>query len=347
MTRRRVLAVAACVALSLLTGCSAGGAVAGDAESASPAATVPPPPVDVPTPAPAAPSPAASPVPYGDLDVDLAGPGLHPGSIDGPDGPRTFRVHLPEGPTADAPLLLALHPFTFDGEAFERLTGLADDATARGVVTVFPDGVARSWNGGLTCCPPATGAGIDDVGFVRALATRLQDALDLDPDRTWAVGFSNGGFLALRLACEAPDVVSAVVSHAATMDRDCRPDEPVSVLVSHGADDELVPFAGGRGPVSPQAEGRGAREVFAAWLAIDGCPAPVPRSSVADELATPCAGGTRVGLAVWPDLGHAWPAEGNTRFLDWLEAVPPRHVTARSAGYGRRPDQEQGWTVAR
>lgn len=274
------------------------------------------------------PSPAASPAPspqpaaYGPVDVQLDRPGVHTGTIDGPDGSRTFHVHLPEGELAGAPLLLALHGYTQDAAGFEEYTGLAGAATQRGIVAVTADGIGNSWNGGLSCCPPATRRDVDDVGFLDALAGALTDELALDPDRTWVVGFSNGGFLGLRVACEGDGTVDAVVSHAGTMDRECAPTHPVSVLLSHGDRDPVIPFEHGRGPVSPQAEGRGARAIFAAWRALVGCPEPTPRGSVAGEelLAAPCQADTAVGLVVWRGVGHSWPHELNALVLDWLDA---------------------------
>lgn len=319
---------AAAVGALVAVGCA--GSSAGEPVAGAPTATATTDPDPGPSPAPPSPSVAArTPRPdHARPVVALDGEGVHEGTLDGPDGVRTFRVHVPAELDADAPLLVALHPFTQNGRAFEELTSLAEDAVARGIVTVSPDGIGASWNAAETCCPPATRLEVDDIGFLRALVAGLREELDLDPGRTWAAGFSNGGFMALRLACEAGDVFTAVVSHAGTMDRACAPSEPVSVLVSHGAEDTLVPFEGGDGPVSPQAEGRGARDVFAAWRALDGCPEPAPRTSDASEdlLAAPCAQDTAVGLAVWDGTGHAWPRQLNALLLDWLAADADRRA---------------------
>lgn len=293
------------------------------APSPTPAVTV----VPSPAPAPSSPAPEA-PATYGSLVLDPGDADVRTGSIEGPDGVRTFRVHLPDDPAPGAPMLVALHGFTQGSVGFETYTGLAEAATARGIVTVLPDGIDDSWNGGSSCCPPATRRGVDDVGFLRALTEALQAELDLDRDRTWAVGFSNGGFLALRTACDAPEVFTAVVSHAGTMDLACEPQHPVSVLLSHGDRDTIIPFEGGRGPVSPQAAGRGARDVFAAWRELGGCPEPTPRNSLAGEelVAAPCDDGTAVGLAVWSGAGHVWPADLNAFLLDWLAADAERRA---------------------
>ncbi|MBW3620053.1 MAG: prolyl oligopeptidase family serine peptidase [Actinobacteria bacterium] len=314
MTRLRVRLVAGVVLVA--TACAPG-------TRATPATPGPPPTTAVPAvpPRPTPSPPAPSPVAYGPVATEATDAGAWRGSIEGPDGTRTFSLHLPDRLVPDAPLLVALHGFTQGSAGFETYTGLAAAATARGIATVVPDGIEDSWNGGSSCCPPASRRGIDDVGFLRALTRGLHAELDLDPERTWLVGFSNGGFLALRTACEAPGAFSAVVSHAGTMDLACEPQEPVSVLLSHGDRDALIPFEGGRGPVSPQAAGRGARDVFAAWRTLGGCPEPTPRDSLAGEelLAAPCDGGTAVGLAVWAGVGHVWPANLNQLLLDWLD----------------------------
>lgn len=330
MTRGRGSILACLVVVA--TACAAGADTPAPTPDPLPSVTAAAPasPRPSPTPARRPPPPAA----YGPLDLEVPGAGQHTGAIDGPDGTRTFTVHVPDAPLPGAPLLVALHGFTQGSTGFENYTGLAAAATARGIVAVTPDGIEDSWNGGASCCPPASRRDIDDVGFLGALADALRSELSLDPARTWVVGFSNGGYLALRLACEAPEAFTAVVSHAGTMDLPCEPDAPVSVLISHGDRDAIVPFEDGRGPVSPQAAGRGARDVFAAWRELDGCPEPVRRDALAGEelLATPCRDGTAVGLAVWAGVGHTWPAELNQLVLDWLEEDAARRIESGADG---------------
>lgn len=268
---------------------------------------------------------------YGPLELVEAPDGLFDATITGPDGQREMVIHLPDGPTEGAPLLVALHPFTFTGSQFQRLTGLGSEGASRGAVVVLPDGLFSSWNGSGVCCPPATSRGVDDVGFVRATVTRLREQLGVDPDRTWVTGFSNGGYLAIRLACEASDVVTAFAAHAASMDLACEPDEPSSALISHGQLDRVVPFAGaptrgdGRGP---RAGSLGAREVAARWRDVDGCTGegtPTPDAATTDDTTTEgCEDGTEVRLVVWPGVEHAWPTAATSTFLDWFEADAER-----------------------
>ena len=55
------------------------------------------------------------------------------------------------------------------------------------------------------------------LGFLTALAKDLQHTHDLDPERTFASGVSNGGFMSYTLAAERPEVFKAVGSIIGTM----------------------------------------------------------------------------------------------------------------------------------
>ena len=77
-------------------------------------------------------------------------------------------------------------------------------ADKHGFAVVYPQGKpdrrdVPHWNARLKI------SDIDDVGFLTALAKDLQRAHDLDPERTFASGVSNGGFMSYHLACELSD----------------------------------------------------------------------------------------------------------------------------------------------
>ena len=68
-----------------------------------------------------------------------------------------------------------------------------------------------------TCCGYAAKHGVDDVAFLDSLVERLAAAKRIDRTRVTAAGFSAGGMLALRLACERPATFSRVVDVAGAM----------------------------------------------------------------------------------------------------------------------------------
>jgi polyhydroxybutyrate depolymerase len=166
---------------------------------------------------------------------------------------RSYRLFEPVA-AADRPaLILALHGSGVTGEAKRNWVGtrLEALAEAHGFLVAYPDGFEQHWN---DCRAAATYSArrldVDDIGFLHALVTQLQDTHRIDPDRVFAIGFSNGGQMAYRLALEAPDLVRAVAALGAGLptedNLDCAPSgEAVPALVMLGRDDQINPVAGG------------------------------------------------------------------------------------------------------
>ena len=164
-----------------------------------------------------------------------------------------------------APLLFVLHGFGGTAEMINTYSGfdqsLADLYDLHPVV-VYPngigaeDGLPQSWNAG-GCCPFATFNLVDDVAFFDQLITELIASYDIDPKRIWAVGHSNGGMMAYRLACELSSRITGIgVAAGAMMIDSCSPTRPVAALHLHGGLDTVVPLTGGEiaGIVFPSAQ---------------------------------------------------------------------------------------------
>lgn len=75
----------------------------------------------------------------------------------------------------------------------------------------------------------------DDLAFARAVVDDVVALLDGDPDRVYAVGFSNGGVFAMRLASQLTGVAAAVASQEAPMQHEWAvPDPTVPVSSRSG-----------------------------------------------------------------------------------------------------------------
>lgn len=190
---------------------------------------------------------------------------------------REYLLHTPPGGAHGAPLIIALHGGggspdrlrTFIGEPLERA------ADARGFVVVYPAGVEGGWNDCRAAAPyVANRRGIDDVAFLRALVADLAARRGVDASRVYALGLSNGGHLALRLAIEVPDLVGAAAVFAASLPDpaafDCQPARtpPSAVLLVNGTADPLSPWQGGmsRGPDGSELGRVLSATATAAWL---------------------------------------------------------------------------------
>jgi polyhydroxybutyrate depolymerase len=193
---------------------------------------------------------------------------------------RPYGLYVPPAyrPGTMAPLIIALHGHGSRGSEVAEQLGLQSLADSRGVLYAFPDGTldgrTRFWNATDGCCDFA-GTNVDDVGYLRALLDDVGARYSIDPRRVYVIGFSNGGYMAHRVACDMADRVAAIVSVAGANWKDperCHPSEPVAVLEVHSDTDEVVLYAGkeftwdGKLHVVPSAH-----ETVATWAKRDGC----------------------------------------------------------------------------
>lgn len=165
-------------------------------------------------------------------------------SIGGRD--RVFRLYVPTGLGGrPAPLVLGLHSLYSDRRKAQALMGWERLADRDGFVVLHPQGSGHSWNAGR-CCGAAVREGVDDVRALVEMQRLAGQAHPVDPRRRYAAGFSNGGMMALALACARPDVVAAVLVVGGGHLSPCRPGRSVPVLQVHGTDDTVVPYGGAR-----------------------------------------------------------------------------------------------------
>jgi polyhydroxybutyrate depolymerase len=227
---------------------------------------------------------------------------------------------LSDGPV---PLLVALHGGGGSGAQYQETSGYDDLADDNGFLVVYPDGIGsrldddllRTWNGGV-CCGRAARNEVDDVAFLRRLVAQLTDEHDIDADRVFATGHSNGMIMSYRLACEASDVFVAVAGQAGTLGiDDCAPAAPVSVLHLHGSADTSIPLDGGRGEGIARVDFPSPRDGIRTVAAADGC-APTPTVTTDGPAATEtwmgCEDGTTVAFVTVDGASHAWMGADET-----------------------------------
>lgn len=190
-------------------------------------------------------------------------------------GARTGCVRIPVSPPRIPALLIYLHGYGGNGR--DDSLGLAAEAERAGFVYAFaqgsPDAGERlTW---ATIDASATGqlSATDDVAFLAWFVDSIRRDLKIAPGRVAIAGWSLGALMALRFACERPEKVAAVYSYAGSLATEhvrCAPSKPVSVLLAHGAADEVIRYAGGKGSRSGLVYA-GARTVFETWAKLDGC----------------------------------------------------------------------------
>ena len=170
------------------------------------------------------------------------------------------------------------------------------------------------WNsGGWTI-----GSTVDDVDFIDTIIKLVSQKYNLNQDRIYSTGMSNGGFMSYHLACNLSSKIAAVASVTGSMSKetyeDCNPAHPTSILQVHGTIDATVPFDGN------SALGmRSINDVMDYWKLYNACDVD-PTSIITDyfdiEIAVQhdthsnCLNDVNVELYKIEGMGHTWPYKG-------------------------------------
>ena len=137
------------------------------------------------------------------------------------------------------PAMVVLHGLLSDPADAAQSTGFNRLGDRDGVFVAYPEGVRRSFNAGL-CCGEAVVQKVDDVSFI---ADVVNDLRARGASRVSVVGFSNGGMMAYRVACERPGLVDTVGVMSGTLEIP-RCNGKIRALHIHGEKDTLVPYDG-------------------------------------------------------------------------------------------------------
>jgi len=255
-------------------------------------------------------------------------PGDHTRVIRVGDMDRRYRIYIPAKHDAAkaTPVIIVFHGGGGNPESMIRLTGMNAKADEAGFLVVYPFGSGLLENSMLTfngggCCGYAMQRKIDDVGFTRALLDDLATVANVDADRVFATGLSNGGIMAHHVASELSDRIAAIAAVGGPLMMEApRNTRPVSVMHFHGTGDEFAPFKGGFGK---GAGGKGVTDfrsvehTIQSWVKANGCK-PDPQVAALPDKADDGMKSTRktwsggkdgseVVLIEIEGGGHTWP----------------------------------------
>ncbi len=189
-------------------------------------------------------------------------------------------LHEPGGAPmrAGRPIVTFLHGLGDRGANFERALAVPTIARSLDFAWLAPDGTPgpngqRFWNAGRACCDFA-GTSIDHARAVAERPATIEREGHLPFGPRVLVGFSNGAFLAHRIACDAGSIDAVVALAGAPPGDDdppCEPKRAVATIVIHGDADRVVPYAGG--PLLRRADRvvPGATATASYWATRNGC----------------------------------------------------------------------------
>lgn len=245
---------------------------------------------------------------------------------------RTYLIYIPSvhDEAKPMPLVIALHGGGGTGKDMIKLTrgGFNALAEKEGFAVVYPDGTKFSespkvrWNDGRD----ERYSQADDVGFISALIDNFVRTENVDRNRVYVTGISNGAHMAMRLAREASDKIAAVAPVAYSMQEKYASvpvaSRPISLIILTGTKDPITPYNGGETPDPFNVRELGRILPVPATVDIlvahNKCALPPIISKVSDhslnddaftrkEAYENCLNGTEVVLYAINNGGHTWP----------------------------------------
>jgi polyhydroxybutyrate depolymerase len=200
------------------------------------------------------------------------------------------------------------------------MTGFSQLADEAGFIVVYPNALLDHWNDGRSTDPQYTE--IDDIGFISALIDSLSATYNINPNRIFAAGVSNGGIFSYRVACELSDRIAAIAPVAGSLAENlvgvCAPEEPISIIHIHGLADQLVLFEGGEVPGPYGGVVHPVLDTLSLWVDWNGCTGDLQTTSLPDtdpedgitvvkSAYDNCLNATSIQLYLIAGGGHTWP----------------------------------------
>ena len=165
---------------------------------------------------------------------------------------RNYIVCAPKNLGENRPLLISCHGMNQDANYQKGMLVIESVADTAKFLTVFPNGIDKSWDI----------SGNRDINFITALIDKMVTQYKIDRNRVYLSGFSMGGMFTYHAMNKIPDKIAAFAPisgypiNGATANKNVR---PIPIIHTHGTSDDVVNFGGVQGSLN-------------VWINHNGCP---------------------------------------------------------------------------
>lgn len=218
---------------------------------------------------------------------------------------RSYEVIAPvKAPPPSAPVIVMLSGiYSTVAQEISR-DYLVPYASYNMAEVVYPVAYGTSWNA-ITCCGAAAAKNVDDLAFLKALVAKVNPG---HARQIYLVGYSNGARLAFRVACDEPTLFDGYAGVKGGPTPGCLMRKPVNMIQLAAVNDPEVPYKpapnGKRQSQTPMTT------VVSDLRTADQCTATSTEAHSGNMTLTTwtaCAGGNRIGFAVWSSGVHSFP----------------------------------------
>lgn len=203
---------------------------------------------------------------------------------------REVLYHVPSNRDASPAIVLMLHGGGGAASKFlDRNPEIVTQADREGFLLMVPD-AGENWNDGRVnfLSEPS------DVPYIRSVIDFAVSELGGDRSRVFITGPSNGGAMAYKIACDAPEIVTAIApiiaSFNTTQYANCNPSESTPVAIFNGTEDPLTVYNGGEATsrlarFAPQEDTMvPTPDTAAFWARVNGCASTPTSEDLPDRI---------------------------------------------------------------
>jgi len=248
---------------------------------------------------------------------------------------RSYTVYIPASYNGEVafPLLFNFHGGAGNIQEHLSLVDMRPIADTANVILVYPQALTDPENGDATWMHKEP-TDHDDVLFVEAMLSAISSEYNVNLNRIYACGYSNGGEFAYDLACRMNASIAAVGAVARTMYmgsfNNCAPVHPTGILTILGTADAVSDYNGiNFGGVQYYLS---ADDVHEYWANFNNCDATPVMTNVPN---TDASDGSTVEKYSWSDAngctyvehfkiiggGHDWPGVFGNMDIDASQEI--------------------------
>ena len=202
---------------------------------------------------------------------------------------RNYLKYVPANLGSKRPLLISCHGMNQDAAYQKNMLQIESIADTAKFVTVFPNGIDKSWDL----------SGNRDIHLMEALIDEMEQKYDIDRNRVYLSGFSMGGMFTYHAMNKIADKIAAFapISGYPMYGASYTSSRPVPIIHTHGTSDDVVAFSG-------------VQNILNGWIKRNGCPTtaevtkPYRASHITRHVWGPGDEGVEVVLMELAGKGH-------------------------------------------
>ncbi len=208
---------------------------------------------------------------------------------------REYALYIPTSYTGEqeVPLVVYLHGAPENKETAQTTTDFTEVSEAEGFIMVYAEATSGSNDAFIWADGRGGGAdsAFDDVSFINFLVDALTTEFEINANKRYLCGFSNGGFLSQHIANQSNTRFAAIATVSASLHQPyetTNPSRAIPMLYMYGTNDPVALYTTGSYTNPAFNAGGWTMPVIGIeaavdyWVGINGCNATPTETNLSD-----------------------------------------------------------------